>query len=83
MARRPSHASHRARAGAWLAFYNHERPHQALGGWTPAEAYGLATPPWPAGGESVGGDAEATAAASPVALRAPSEAAAATEPDPP
>ena len=69
--------------GAYLAFYNHERPHQALGGWTPAEAYGLATPPWPARGGMEGGDLEATAAASPVALRAPYEAAAATEPDPP
>ena len=25
---------------AWMTFYNHERPHSALGGRTPAEAYG-------------------------------------------
>ena len=30
--------------GAWMAFYNTERPHSALGGRTPAEAYATARP---------------------------------------
>jgi len=34
--------------GRYFPFYNHERPHQSFDGWTPAEMYGLATPPWPA-----------------------------------
>ncbi|MBS3822108.1 MAG: IS3 family transposase, partial [Phycisphaerae bacterium] len=33
--------------GRYFAFYNHERPHQAFNGLTPAEMYGLARPPWP------------------------------------
>jgi putative transposase len=32
---------------AWFAFYNHERPHQALGYRTPAEAYRSAAPVGP------------------------------------
>ncbi len=30
--------------GAWLGFYNTERPHSALAGRTPAEAYGARRP---------------------------------------
>ena len=64
--------------GRWFAFYNHERPHQSLDGQTPAEVYGLPAPPAEAtmmnGREGI---AERFAAASPLALRAHSEAAAA------
>ena len=31
--------------GEWMTFYNNERPHSALGGATPAEAYALPTSP--------------------------------------
>ncbi len=30
--------------GAWIGFYNTERPHSALGGQTPAEAYAVGRP---------------------------------------
>jgi putative transposase len=30
--------------GGWIAFYNHERPHSALAGRTPAEAYAAGRP---------------------------------------
>jgi hypothetical protein len=30
--------------GAWIAFHNTERPHSALGGRTPAEAYAAGRP---------------------------------------
>ena len=30
--------------GAWIDFYNTERPHSALGGRTPAETYGATRP---------------------------------------
>ena len=30
--------------GAWIGFYNAERPHSALDGQTPAEAYGAGRP---------------------------------------
>ena len=30
--------------GAWIAFYNTERPHSALDGRTPAEAYSAGRP---------------------------------------
>lgn len=60
--------------GRYFAFYNHERPHQAFGGLTPAEMYGLATPPWPIEPTYVEDDATHCAASS-LALRAPSEAA--------
>lgn len=30
----------RAGLGRWFAYYNHHRPHSALAGKTPAEAYG-------------------------------------------
>lgn len=60
----------------YFRFYNHERPHQAFDGLTPAEMYGLATPPWPAPDDGKGDDADHSAAASAFALRAHSEAAA-------
>jgi putative transposase len=33
--------------GGWFTFYNHERPHQALGYLTPAEVYRGAAPVGP------------------------------------
>ena len=32
--------------GDWMEFYNHVRPHSALGGITPAMAYERKPPPW-------------------------------------
>jgi len=66
--------------GRYFTFYNHERPHQAFDGLTPAEMYGLATPPWPAAINGKEGPAERSAAASAFALRAHCEAAAEGEP---
>jgi len=63
----------------YFEFYNHDRPHQAFGGLTPAEMYGLATPPWPMDDDGMEDDAERLAAASAFALRAHSEAAAKAE----
>ena len=60
--------------GRYVAFYNDQRPHQAFGGLTPAEMYGLATPPWPVQRMEKEGEATRSAASS-LALRAPSEAA--------
>ena len=62
-----------AGADRYFGFYNHERPHQSLNGLTPAEAYGLATPPWPMNTMDMEGNA-ARSSASPLALRAHSEA---------
>jgi putative transposase len=62
--------------GRYFGFYNHERPHQAFAGLTPAEVYGSTPPPWPAQTTGMGGNAERLAAASAFALRAHSEAAA-------
>lgn len=39
----------------YFMFYNHTRPHQAFGGLTPAEMYGLSTSPWPARQQSAAG----------------------------
>ena len=64
----------------YFTFYNHERPHQAFGGLTPAEMYGLATPPWPLDINRKGEDAQRLTAASAFALRAHYEAAAEGEP---
>lgn len=65
--------------GRYFTFYNHDRPHQALGGLTPAEIYGLATPPWPIENNGMEDDRRRWVAASPVALRAPSKAATESE----
>ena len=56
----------------YFAFYNQDRPHQALGWRTPAEVYF-------GNREANGGPKGAAAAATPVALRAPSVAAAAPD----
>ena len=58
----------------YFTFYNHERPHQAFGGLTPAEMYGLTPPPWPLQRMDKEGEATRSAASS-LALRARSEAA--------
>ena len=39
-----SHPEHRVYPYLWIGFYNTERPHSALGGRTPAEAYRGDTP---------------------------------------
>lgn len=62
--------------GRYFAFYCHERPHQGLGGRTPAEAYGIAGSPRLTTQDVAEGEAASVAAASPLALRAHSEAAA-------
>jgi len=54
--------------GRYFHRYNHERPHQSLDWRTPAEVY--------FGNQEAAGGPEAAAAATPVALRAPSVAAA-------
>lgn len=66
--------------GRYFAFYNHERPHQAFGGLTPAEVYGLAPPPWPVKRNAKGDDAQRLTAASAFALRAHYEAAVKADP---
>jgi len=64
----------------YFAFYNYARPHQSLGWQTPARVYGiepsLAHERWLAEYQSYGGQSELRAAAAPLALRAPSTAAA-------
>ena len=67
--------------GRYFAFYNDERPHQGLDGLAPAEAYGVATPPTLAAANGKEGVAKRSdAAASALALRAHSEAAASEGP---
>lgn len=71
----------------YFAFYNHARPHQALGWRTPAELYGA--PPTAEEArrlrefETYGAGPEAIAAAAPLALRARCAAAAPTGVSPP
>lgn len=66
----------------YFEFYNHERPHQSLDGWTPAEKHGLGLAPWPVETKVREGHAAASAA-SPLALRAHGEAAEQAEASPP
>src|SRR5690606_36695138 len=66
----------------YFAFYNHDRPHQSLCGWTPAEKHGLSPAPWPVATKVKEGHA-AVSAASPLALRAHGEAAEQAEASPP
>jgi putative transposase len=66
----------------YFEFYNHQRPHQSLGGWTPAEKHGLRPGPWPVKTNVEEGEA-ACSAASPFALRAHGEAAEQAEASPP
>ena len=64
--------------GRYFVFYNHERPHSAHGARTPGEVYGLPAPGIETATDLNGreGVPERFAAASPLALRAHSEAAA-------
>jgi len=55
----------------YFRFYNQDRPHQAFGGLTPAEMYGLATPPWPIDLTHVKGDAATPAAVASALLNDP------------
>jgi putative transposase len=66
----------------YFDFYNDERPHQSLEGWTPAEKHGLWPAPWPIETRIKKGE-PACCAASPLALRARSEAAQQAEASPP
>jgi putative transposase len=66
----------------YFEFYNHQRPHQSLDGWTPAEKHGLRPGPWPVQTKVKEGEA-ASSAASPLALRAHREAAEEAEASPP
>lgn len=66
----------------YFEFYNYERPHQSLDGWTPAEKHGLRAAPWPVK-TKVKGCAAACSTASPLALRAHCEAVEQAEASPP
>jgi putative transposase len=66
----------------YFEFYNHQRPHQSLGGWTPAEKHGLRAAPWPVKTRMKEGEA-ACSTASPLALRAHCEAVEQAETSPP
>jgi putative transposase len=68
--------------GRYFGFYNYERPHQSLEGWTPAEKHGLRAAPWLAKTKMKEG-AAACSTASPLALRTRSEAAQQAEASPP
>ncbi len=70
----PTVAEAVAGLGRWFAFYNHQRPHQAFGGLTPAEMYSLTPPPWRSQPMDMEGEAKRSTASS-LALRAHAEAA--------